>query len=270
MSRRLSVIYKVQDNAELPTLKQSLQAVPPSAETVVIVHESVDAEDIAADIVVSTDVNSLTAGRNLGAKRASRPYFAFMDADAIPGPLWAERIMHGFTQAEMAGGPLHPMHPQHLPDALPKSFHWLVGCGPYYDDPRMVANTYGSNFAISRDAFITVDGFREDIGMGSGGVNQGAETDLARRVRQAGYKGVWYDPDGVVYHTIPSDVSWQSLCRRAYKQGQAKAEIGVGSREGDFVRDELLTVDGGVKTMSAKFGLTGCVGAGYLKQRVMA
>lgn len=269
MNSNLSIVYKVQQDSELATLKQSLQAAPERAETVVVVHDSVQSPDIDADRVVSTHLDSLTIGRNVGAAEATNPYIAFMDADAVPGPLWGDRIMQGFTRADMVGGPLHPLQPQHLPSALPQSFHWLVGCGPYYDEPQPVPNTYGSNFAVRRKAFEAVNGFRTDIGMGSGGVNQGAETDLARRVRQAGFDGVWYDPDAVVYHTISPNLDWRGLLTRAYNQGRAKAKIGVGDRESGFIRDELFRHDGTVVSWGAKTVLTGCVGAGYVQQRVM-
>lgn len=270
----LSVVYKIGEGRE-QSFHQSMARVHDQG--------SVDCETVAvaatdgirdrasragADIAVTAESDALTVARNRGAALATGEYVAFLDDDAYPESGWARQIVAGFDRADAVGGPLRPDWREAPIDWLPEAFHWLIGCGPYYNESKLVANTYGSNLAVRREAFQAVGGFDESIGMGSDGVSQGAETDLCRRIRGAGHDAVWYDPDAVVRHVIDSRGSVLGLHRRAVEQGRAKAALSVGGREASFLREELCQHHGGPRQYAAAASLTAAVGVGFLSGKI--
>lgn len=273
----LSILYKTHDEARLPWLRESLAAVAAQdvpTETVVAVPADagpgVQLPD-TVDLTVEVDDDRLTRARNIAARESTGEYVAFMDDDAYPGPGWARSILDGFEHADIVGGPLQPDWREAPVRWLPQGWHWLIGCGPYYDSEQVVPNTYGSNYAITREAFQSVGGFGETIGMGSDGVQQGGETELTRRARENGAKGVLYRPDAVVNHIIHGRSSVRALHARAFGQGRAKAALGVGDRESEFLRRELRQLDArDWRQILATISLTAAVGAGYTAGRLPA
>lgn len=263
----LTAIYKIDSRKKVPMLKDSLQRWPGNVETVVVAGFKPLGE-WPADRIIEGYNTSLTEARNIGVEHATHDKIVFVDDDAYPSEGYVNRIPKGFEHADMVGGPLYPDYQNGEISWLPKGWQWLIGCGPYYEQKRMVPNTYGSNLAITKEAFNAVDGFDESIGMGSNGVGQGAETDLCRRVREAGYTGVWYDPNAVMYHRIRDRNSIRALHKRAYQQGEAKAQLGLDDREGQFLREELLAMgDRNLKRMLSAVTLTASVGLGYLREK---
>lgn len=281
LGSNLAAVYKCDSQRRLPWLRQSIISLhrqAPSAEAVVLstdaeIRSQIETDDDLARTVgqVLDAPKALTAARNEGVSATERKWIAFLDDDAIPTERWWPALGDILARfdADAAGGPLVPRWQTPEPTWLPESYHWLIGCGPYYDGRRMVANTYGSNLVVRREAFEAVGGFDESIGMGSGGVGQAGETNLCRRLRAAGYEAVAYHPDAAVQHVIePANVAPSALFRRAYEQGRAKAIVGLGAREASFLREELGR--GGTPLQRAvEVLLTGAVGAGFLRGKVV-
>lgn len=277
MSEALTAVYKIQAERRVPDLEHSvgqMKAQPGGEiETVVLTDSNGVFEQLRPnddiDHLQMTARSELTVARNIGAEVASGDAVAFVDDDAYPGEGWAEAVRRGLTKADAVGGPLLPDWRVPEPSWLPGSFHWLIGCGPYYDEAKLVANTYGSNLIIDREAFSDVGGFDESIGMGSASIQQGGETYLCRQLREAGYEAVWYEPDAVMNHIIEAgNVRRSGLLQRAYTQGVAKAQLGFDDRESSYLREEwsLGRTPGQAATALA---FTGAVGAGFLKGRVV-
>lgn len=271
----VAVVYKIQRLDRLRFLLESIhamQAQPVEVETVVVVESGAPVADRlpseAIDRLVEVESAVLTHARNAGAEAASSEYVAFVDDDAYPDPEWAEHILDATEYAAAVGGPLYPDWRTRPLTWLPETWHWLIGCGPYYETAGLVPNTYGSNLVVERDAFLDVGGFDETIGMGTG-VGQGAETELCRRLRRAGYDAVWYHPEARMNHIIQSDRTGRELLQRCYEQGLAKAAVGVAGRENRFVTDELAaSVSRRPDQTVIAAVLTGLVGVGYLRGRV--
>lgn len=274
----LTAVYKIATPDRLDTLRESVAALKqtaPAAEAIVL---SDDAElravlrDATAVDRVADAPQSLTASRNAGAASSERQYVAFFDDDAIPTVAWWPSVRWALEEydAAAAGGPLVPRWETVEPRWLPRSYHWLIGCGPYYDRSKLVPNTYGSNLVVDADAFAAVSGFDESIGMGSGGVGQAAETDLCRRLREAGHRAVAYAPAAEVEHVIESqNVAPRAVVGRAIEQGRAKSQIGLGDRESTFLREEFGR-GGTPRQRLGEVFLTGAVGVGYLSGRLNA
>lgn len=262
----LSTVIKIGTRDTLDVVRRSLSVLADcGVETVVMAAPEIEQSvaELDPDQCHTIADDRLTVARNRGADLATGDWVAFLDDDAHPSEHWAARVRAHMDTAAAIGGPLYPDW-QTDRRWLPKPYHWLIGCGPYYAHEQLVPNTYGSNLVVRRDAFEAVGGFREDVGMGSDGPQQGGETDLCRRLRAAGYDAVYYDPEAVVYHTVES-LPPQALLRRAYAQGKAKATLGTGDREADFVREELLGGEyRGPTDILAATGLTAAVGTGYV------
>lgn len=266
----LSVIYKTQSTDRLGLLEESLKRCKRQTvgelETIVIGSWDVKQELDTVPNIDKCDYtyrSELTIARNMGVELASKDYVAFMDDDAYPSQQWAEYIFKGLRQADAAGGPIYPHKTTTtIPDFIPHSFYWLIGCGPFYEESKMVNNTYGSNLAMSKEAFLDVGGFDQNIGMGTN-TPQGAETDLINRMRKAGYDCTYYHPEAIVRHHIgKKDIAMLQLMQRAMWQGSAKAKIGTGNRESSYVKEELLDFDSPKQAAMTAF-FTALVGTGY-------
>lgn len=277
MPKTLSAVYKIQSESRVADLEHSVSRVKnqPDAEIEVVVLT--DSNDVFELLCLNDDIDhlqttrrsELTAARNIGAKSATGDAVAFVDDDAYPGNGWSEAVYRGLDEASAVGGPLFPDWRVPEPAWLSKSFHWLIGCGPYYDESKLVANTYGSNLVVDRDAFLDVGGFDESIGMGSSSIQQGGETHLCRKLRDAGYRAVWYEPDARMYHLIEAgNIRRSGLLRRAYSQGVAKAHLGFDDRESSYLREEWSLGNTATQAATA-LAFTGAVGAGFVKGRVV-
>lgn len=219
------------------------------------------------DKVVEVDSPAVNTARNIGAEAAEGDAVAFIDDDVMPRDGWADAVVSGLDEADAVGGPILPNWKCAKPQWLPRGFHWLIGCGPYYDERKLVPNTYASNIAVDRDAFLEVDGFNETVGPGGSGAEQGEEQLLGEALRNAGYNAVWYEPEAIVEHRVTAEmVRPARLAKRAVQQGRAKAEVGIGDRETRFIIEELSNADGPMqKTVAA--ALTTAVGFGYFSRR---
>ncbi|MBT8447998.1 MAG: glycosyltransferase [Gammaproteobacteria bacterium] len=108
-----------------------------------------------------------------------------------------------------------------LKEFLPRSaVGWDLG-----DSERdIVEGEYfmGFNWAASAADLHALGGFNEEVGPGAAGGSTGQETDMQRRLMQAGVTG-HYLPGAMVWHYIPTSrctPAW--ILRRAYRRGIEK------------------------------------------------
>jgi hypothetical protein len=84
---------------------------------------------------------------------------------------------------------------------------------------------YGLNLTYRKSEMERHGGFRVDLDRIGGGLLGGGETELVRRIAEAGGK-VYYDPDVVVGHLIgPERLEWEYFKRYAAGQGRTSARV---------------------------------------------
>ena len=171
----------------------------------VIVVACADGLAVARDLpfadrltLMAQGVENIAAARNAGIAAAAGNVVAFIDDDAVPEPGWAEAILSGFADTDVAAvtGPVIGRNGISLQwgrmavDRLGQD-HWLVdGVNP---SPDAALKLHGTNMAIRRDVLTRTGGF--DTGFAF----YLDETDLGLRLVRAGF-GLAYLPGAVVHH----------------------------------------------------------------------
>lgn len=174
----------------------------------------------------------ISYSRTRGAELASGEVVAFIDDDAAAEPDWIERLVEVYedTDAVAVGGYVVPEWVDEEPAFFPAEFYWLIGCdergfGEHMEELR---NTYGSNISFRREIFLDVGGYDENTGRKGDRHIQAHEAPVCIRMREAYGKGVIYNKEAVVHHTMfpyRGDPWW--LIRRAFWQGYSKRIMGL-------------------------------------------
>ena len=142
--------------------------------------------------------DNISAARNMGLAAAAGDVVAFVDDDAVPEPGWAEALLAGFADPDVAAatGPVIGRNGISLQwgrmavDRLGAD-RWLSdGMPPGADEALKL---HGTNMAVRRDVLTRTGGF--DTGFAF----YLDETDLALRLVRAGL-GLAYLPGAVVHH----------------------------------------------------------------------
>ncbi|MDO8614703.1 MAG: glycosyltransferase family A protein [Dehalococcoidia bacterium] len=132
------------------------------------------------------------ASRNYGIERSSARVLAFTDSDCQIPPEW---VLKGVARlgpgVGLVAGPVRPVN---TPERLPAFFSHQTDHGE--EDYRYAT----ANVFYARDAIERCGGFDERFGCYPWGTPVGGEdTDLAWRVKRAGYRSVFV-ADNPVYH----------------------------------------------------------------------
>jgi GT2 family glycosyltransferase len=181
--------------------------------------------------LLQTERQGLSEARNVGLEAASSDIVAFIDDDAIAGPVWLASLMDAFeAQGDIlgAGGPALPRwgaDRRWMPDEL----LWVVGCT--YHGHREIAgpirNPLGCNMAFRRQEVLTLGGFATSFGKRGNALETCDETELSLRLESAHGPGrILYIPAARVRHLVPAArISWQLLLRRSLSEGLSKARL---------------------------------------------
>lgn len=186
----------------------------------------------------------LSYSRTRGVELASGDVIAFLDDDAVAREDWVEQLCRGYERGALAvGGRMVPEWADGEPAHLPEEFSWLVGVTyePRLEPWSEVRNTMGSNISFRREVFEELGGFDEQVGLAGDEHLQAEETEFCIRMQEAFGRGVLYNPDAVVAHTVfayRTRVTW--LLQRAFWQGYSKRAVEtIGGDRGDDERDYL-------------------------------
>lgn len=228
----------------------------------------------------------LSYSRNIGAEIATGDIVAFMDDDATASSDWAEHIIGGYERhnALAVGGRMLPDWVAGKPEHLPEEFYFLIGVTyrGFPEEEGYVRNTFSSNLSFKKQTFLSLGGFKTEMGKRGENDLQGGETELCVRLEHETGEQVVYIPEATVSHKIynyRTDRRW--LLERAFWQGYSKRRLGEtnsGSTESEqeylsilltrFFPDRVCQL---IKSPSLKrvdklvmlFSLTFMVGLGY-------
>jgi cellulose synthase/poly-beta-1,6-N-acetylglucosamine synthase-like glycosyltransferase len=132
------------------------------------------------------------ASRNLGATLSNGELIALTDSDCLPDPGWLRHAVRYFEPGVgLVCGPIVPINPDGPVRFLMHQIH------PVGREDGLYAT---ANIVYLRSAFEQLGGFVESFGAFSWGQPVGGDdTDLAWRVKRAGYRSA-FAPASIVYH----------------------------------------------------------------------
>ena len=220
----VSVVLCTRDREELlrTALSSVIAALGPNDEVVVVDNApKTDATKTVVDELADPRLRyvleprpGLSIARNTGARTARGAFIAFTDDDVVVDRDWIAGLTRGFTRAPKVGC-VTGLVPSGELDTIAQHFfdrkvNWSGSCAPkLYDldqhrDPGVLypysAGLFGTgaNFAVSRDAYVALQGF--DEALGAGALTKGGEDlDWFVRTLNAGF-ALAYEPGAVVWH----------------------------------------------------------------------
>ena len=164
---------------------------------------------------------------NRGLSRAHGDIVALTDDDVIPNPDWLERLVADFRTRDVTFvcGKVLPrwsrVPPPELLIAQAKHIWGPIAIIDYGDHAfdYVAANRnqwlpIGANLAFSREAILTIGGWRTDLGKVNNTLISGEDHEIFMRLRRFGLYAGYYDPDLAVRHYVPA----QRLTRRYFRQ----------------------------------------------------
>jgi GT2 family glycosyltransferase len=236
----VTVVIACHDERRWLSLLESIDSaqsqVPQAAEVTVVVDHCptlfnrLRRHDSLLTVVENRHERGASGARNSGAERATTPYIAFLDDDAVAHPGWLANLIGPMSRESVVGtgGLVRPAWSAHRPLWFPDEFAWVVGAShtglPTVAAP--VRNVWAENMAVKREAFEQVGGFR--VGFGKVGERSRPEdTDLCIRMTSVRPGACFmYVPSAIVDHKVPADrMTYQFFLRRCYSEGRGKVEL---------------------------------------------
>jgi glucosyl-dolichyl phosphate glucuronosyltransferase len=161
---------------------------------------------------------------NAGIKGAKGEIVAFTDDDVRVDPHWLTRIAEAFEKFDCAG-----VGGKIIPEWTFQKPSWLIEEGPYrlIDVPggynpgnepceiTMKTRPFAANFALRRWVFDKYGLFRTDLGPVRGKRMPGNESELCRRMLEAGEK-LFYVPQAVIHHLVDRKKITKSHYKHTY------------------------------------------------------
>lgn len=218
-----------------------------------------EADKVEVKVILNEKNLGLSESRNRGMKEAKGDIIAFFDDDAVADTNWIKELVRMYEEREAiaAGGKLLPKWVSKKPKFLPEEYYWLIGATHkgFPEGVTEVRNTFGSNLSFKADVLKALGGFKSEMGVKGKGLLQGEETELCERMRGKFGRGVFYNPEAIVYHKVfPDRLRMRFLLRRAFWQGYSKRvmkEMGYSiSEEEKFVKSLFGSIVERVKAKS--------------------
>lgn len=210
----VSVVMCTYNRAEL--LKQAIaslvqQQVDFDYEIVIVDNLSTDhTQDVLQAAIQSSPVPihsviepkpGVSAARNRTISESHGEWIASVDDDEIAAPDWLQQLVSVAQRrsSRCVGGRVELDLPQETLDGLSPVCRDLLGESAFGDVEQRYTRRHAActgNLLVHRSVFEEIGLFDESLTEG------GEDTDLSRRVRQAGIDG-WYTPHAIVHHHVP-------------------------------------------------------------------
>jgi glycosyltransferase involved in cell wall biosynthesis len=164
---------------------------------------------------------------NTGLAHARGDVIALTDDDVLPASEWLTRLVTVFRQRDVtfAFGKVLPrwgcVPPPELLMPRAQDIWGPLAIVDYGDEPvEYRADSQGqrlpigANLAFSRDALVTIGGWRTDLGKVDNTLISGEDHEIFLRLRRHGLYSGYYDPPASVRHYVPAS----RLTRKYFRQ----------------------------------------------------
>jgi glycosyltransferase involved in cell wall biosynthesis len=217
-------------------VRSVLAQINDNAEILIVDNGSTDnTAKVAADLAAADarvkffrePLTGLSIARNLALQQAAGDWVVFLDDDAVAEPGWLAAYENFFSRlpnahVACAGGRVTPYYDAPPPAWLGPNTHHLTGP----DERRPFtskSSPFGCNYAVRRETALAVGGFNPALGRRDRFLGAHEETELAERLRCAGYE-IWWLPDARIQHLVIVErlrLDWQM--RYAFSDGRSRA-----------------------------------------------
>ena len=158
-------------------------------------------------LIRSNERMLMHAARNLGVQAARGNVIVFTDPDCVVAPDWLSKLDESLKSghAVVGGGiALYPGSATDLAAHIVKFYRWFPG-----GEDRYAEDLATANFAVQRDALLSVGLFKADIFSG--------DTELSHRLRRGGY-GLYFNSRAVVHHI--HEATFNALMKERFTRGK--------------------------------------------------
>lgn len=174
-------------------------------------------------------LQGLDHARNRAIAEARGDIIVFGDDDILVQPDWLARIcMPLLADTEQrigaVGGEVIPVFPDGLPDWIGE---WHAPLAFRAEPGPIAANQcpMGANLAFPKWVFDDLGSFHTALDRMGGNFFSGGDSDMIRRIRQAGLE-VWFAPEAVVKHQMPaSRTTFRYAARHAFDSARSRVII---------------------------------------------
>lgn len=177
----------------------------------------------------------LSHARNRGIEEAKGDIIAFIDDDAMMEPDYVENLLAFFRrhkEVAAVGGRIYPRYEEQKASWLSPVLMPLIAALDMGDKSRpflMGKFPIGANMAFRKSVFEKIGLFNVNLGRNGTKLQGGEEKDLFARMRSE-YLTIWYCPDIVVHHVIPSSRLEESYIK----------QMGIGVGESENIRTRTI------------------------------
>lgn len=241
----------------IQTIQSLRDQVFPIAEIVVVIDNNVSLHrQLVSDaklynwsnvkLIFNEELKGVSYARNVGIKGTNGDIIALIDDDAMADPTWTQTVVASFGEDKRIGAITGSIVPRWESDGswLPKELYWMISCSYIKaTTTHEVERSFGTNMAFRRAVLDQIGLFDERLGLQGKKWIGGEDTELAWRVKQAGFK-ILCNPDVKVFHAIPAKrLEFNALLKRAYVGGVSEALMirVIGRRVSPHTRRNYLS-----------------------------
>lgn len=176
----------------------------------------------------------LDHARNRAIAESRGEIIVFGDDDILVRPDWLAQMVVPFLadrdrRVGAVGGEVIPVFPDGLPDWV-REWHAPL---EFRGDTGPIApnqSPMGANLAFPKWIFDRLGHFHTALDRAAGNYFSGGDTEMIRRVRDAGFE-VWFSPGGAVRHQMPANrTTFRYAARHAFDSARSRVIDRAGQR----------------------------------------
>lgn len=169
----------------------------------------------------------LDYARNRAIAEARGEVIVFGDDDILVRPDWLAQMVvplladEGTRRIGAVGGEVIPVFPDGLPDWV-REWHSPLAFRADTGPLEAKHSPMGANLAFPKWVFDQLGRFHTALDRAAGNYFSGGDSEMIRRVRQAGFE-VWFSPGAAVQHQMPaSRTTFRYAARHAFDSARSR------------------------------------------------